>query len=387
LRARVRPRSGTPSNYWISAGAAREGRLGLTKSNTTRFDEYARSFLSTVQHPNTQKRYGSSVRNLVTCLRNIKLSDITSDVIEEFKEKRLSNGIRTATVNRDLAVLRRIMRLAKRKKFINDSPFRDVEFLEERKQRRRPHIVSFEEEERILNVADPHIRALAVLILETGMRSNREALSLPWSDVDLVNDLIQVRESKTKAGERTIPISDRCKSELLRWRSLFGPEFSPYVFPNMRKPSTPLKDIRRSWAKAVKDAGLHYFWIYDLRHTLSSRLTQAGVSPLFVAQLIGHSGTSILSTYVRAVDEYRRDAIHKLEHLRATHASAQERIKSTHPAPSTSLRLLQLHYSWEFAGVTRNASSIFTVPTTHCGQSSSLLLKYGLAHAEGCVSG
>ena len=92
----------------------------------------------------------------------------------------------------------------------------------------------------------------------------------------------------------------------------------------MHKPSKPLKDLRRSWAKALKDAGLPYFWLYDLRHTLASRLTQAGVSPVFVAQIIGHSGTSILSTYARAIDEYRRDAIHKLEGLRDSHASTQK---------------------------------------------------------------
>jgi integrase len=218
---------------------------------------------------------------------------------------------------------RRMMKLAERKMLINESPFRDVEFLEERKQRRRPHILTFEEEDRVLAAATPHIRALAVLILETGMRSSREALALPWTDVDFVNDVVKVRESKTKAGERTIPISARCKAELLRWHSLLGPEFSSYVFPNMRNPSKPLKDVRRSWARALKDAGLQYFWIYDLRHTLASRLTQAGVSPLFVAQIIGHSGTSILSTYVRAVDEYRRDAIHKLENLRDDYASGE----------------------------------------------------------------
>jgi len=157
------------------------------------------------------------------------------------------------------------------------------------------------------------------------MRSRREALSLLWSDVDFVNDLIRVRESKTRAGERTIPMSGRCKIELLRWRSLLGPEFSSYVFPNMYEPSKPLKDLRRSWAKALKDAGLEYFWIYDLRHTLASRLTQAGVSPVFVAQIIGHSSTSILSTYARAIDEFRRDAIHKLENLRGEHVSREER--------------------------------------------------------------
>ncbi len=38
------------------------------------------------------------------------------------------------------------------------------------------------------------------------MRSRREGLSLLWTDVDFVHDLIRVRESKTQAGER-IPIS------------------------------------------------------------------------------------------------------------------------------------------------------------------------------------
>ena len=163
----------------IRKGAAREGRLRLTKSKAPRFDEYAQRFLLTVQHPNTQKRYRSSVCSLKACFRNAKLSDITPDVIEDFKEKRLSAGVRTATVNRDLAVLRRMMKLAERRMLINESPFRDLEFLEERKQRRHPHILTFEEEDRVLAAASPHIRALAVLILETGKRSNREALALP----------------------------------------------------------------------------------------------------------------------------------------------------------------------------------------------------------------
>ena len=107
-------------------------------------------------------------------------------------------------------------------------------------------------------------------------------------------------------------------------------------FPNMRNPSKPLKDVRRSWASALKDAGLQYFWIYDLRHTLASRLTQAGVSPLFVAQIIGHSGTSILSMYMRAVDEYRRDAIHKLQNLRDDYLLGSTTHRSCQTAPSSS---------------------------------------------------
>jgi hypothetical protein len=57
--------------------------------------------------------------------------------------------------------------------------------------------------------------------------------------------------------------------------------------------------------KTLEDACLAYFWIYDLRHTLASRLTQAGVPPIFVAQIIGHSSPSILSTHARAIDEFK----------------------------------------------------------------------------------
>src|SRR5579864_7295070 len=148
------------------------------------------------------------------------------------------------------------------------------------------------------------------------MRPNRETLMLKWDDIDLVNDVIRVRESKTQAGIRNLPLSARCKAELLAWRNRLGPEFSPYVFPNMRNPQQPLKDIRRSWVKALKLAGIPYFWFYNLRHTFASRLSAAGVSDLFVAQMIGHSSPTIVQTYAKAIDEYRRDAIRKLESLR-----------------------------------------------------------------------
>ena len=68
---------------------------------------------------------------------------------------------------------------------------------------------------------------MIVLELETGLRTNREALVLQWPDIDLVNDVIRVRESKTPVREREVPLSARCKTELLRWRSLCGPELGP----------------------------------------------------------------------------------------------------------------------------------------------------------------
>jgi integrase len=74
----------------------------------------------------------------------------------------------------------------------------------------------------------------------------------------------------------------------------------------------------------LRDAGLDYFWIYNLRHTFASRLSAAGVSDLFVAQMIGHSSPGILQRYAKAIDEYRRDAVRKLEEMRAEHAPSRQ---------------------------------------------------------------
>jgi integrase len=293
-----------------------EGRFHLIKTNAPTFEEWAAQFLQTIPNLKTRSRYVSSVNNMKPRFGKLRLSQITSDRIEDFKEERLAAGVGPATVNRDLAVLRRMLRIAERKRFIAQSPFAEVELLEERSIRRKPHIATYDEEERILTVADPHIRALAVLILETGLRSNREALVLKWEDIDFVSDTIRVRESKTAAGIRNVPVSGRCKAELLAWRQRLGPEFSPYVFPNMRNPEQPLKDIRGSWATALRAAKIEYFWIYNLRHTFASRLSAAGVSDLFVAQMIGHSSPSIVQTYAKAIDEHKRDAMRKLESLR-----------------------------------------------------------------------
>jgi integrase len=244
-----------------------EGRFQLIKTRASFFEDWAKQFLQTIPNLKTRSRYTSSVNNMKPKFGKLRLSQITADRIEDFKEERLAAGVGPATVNRDLVPLRKMLRFAQKRRFIVRSPFVDVESLEEKSIRRKPHIVTYSEEERILALADPHISALAVLILEAGLRSNCEALVLKWADIDFESATIRVRESKTAAGVRNVPVSGRCKAELIAWRNRVGPEFSPYVFPNMRDPARPLKDIRRSWAKALKLAGIPYFWLYNLRHT------------------------------------------------------------------------------------------------------------------------
>ena len=84
-------------------------------------------------------------------------------------------------------------------------------------------------------------------------------------------------------------------------------------------------DIRSAWTKVLEAAGLEFFWLYDLRHTFASRLTEAGVSPIFVAQIMGHASANILQTYVKSNDEFRKTAINSLEALREEQCARSKR--------------------------------------------------------------
>ena len=136
-------------------------------------------------------------------------------------------------------------------------------------------------------------------------------------------------------------MTDRCKRELLHWRDLLGPEFSMFVFPSLSAPDKPRCDVRYAWKKALGGAGLEYFWLYNLRHSYASRLSATGTSDIFVAQMIGHASPGILQKYAKAVNEYRRDAVKRMEDMRNRKADeeSEDQFKTLGPGGLSSFSL------------------------------------------------
>jgi integrase len=159
-----------------------------------------------------------------------------------------------------------------------------------------------------------------------GLAQNLSAKHWPLPRPDRAYSMLPT--SKTPSGTRAIPLSPRCKTELLRWRNLFGPEFSEWVFPNFSNRRHPLQGGRKAWASTLKAAGLQYFPPYYLRHTFASRLTAADVSPLTIAQMLGHSSTQIVPRYAQVLDQNRIDAMKKLEALKKSAIGSEEVVEA-----------------------------------------------------------
>jgi integrase len=301
---------------------ALEGRLGLPKSHVPRLGDWVKRFLALISHAKTKSRYQSSINNILRHFgRNVRLSEITPEMIFEFQQKRIEEGIAKATVNRDIATLSSALTRARKLRLITHNPCVDVGKLNERRERRQAKPLTYEEEARVKQASPPWLSTLITVLAETGLRVRKEALPLKWSDVDLDSEpgCIFVRDSKTAAGVRAVWLTKHCRNTLIQWREFLGLGFSQYVFPSPRIPSTHLSDYKRAWRRAAREAGIPDRRPYDLRASFASRANACRASGLTIAQLLGHAtNTQILPTYVKPLDENTKAVIDALDTARAS---------------------------------------------------------------------
>lgn len=300
-----------------------DGQWAFPVSKTPRLDEWAQRFLPTVAHNNTRERYEVSVKNLVEFFGSVKLSQIAPAAIYAFQQARLAKGLSPATVNRDRAVLSRMLNLARKHQLIATNPCSLVEPLNERRTRRQAIPFSYQEEERIKTVSNGWFRMLFILLVETGLRVKKEALPLKWSDVDLASEPVRmlVKDSKSAAGVRPVYLTSYCRQELLKWQEQYGADFSPYIFPSPQNPQRHIADYKKQWAQMATLAGVTGRRLYDTRCTFASRVNACGHSILTVAQMMGHAGTAILPAYVKPLDENTRAVLAALDRTRKERAT------------------------------------------------------------------
>jgi integrase len=239
------------------------------------------------------------------------ISSITADRIAEYEGKRLAatrkvgdaeRPLAPATLNRPLAFLRHILRLAQEWGVLASAPK-----IRLAREKGRLRWLKPEEAVRLLDACrrSPN-KALLDLVefaLFTGVRQG-EALNLTWERVDRASGTVTLTE--TKNGEdRTINLNQNADAVLeRRWRS----EASGYVFG-----SRNWNTYRTAWETALRTARIENFRFHDLRHTFASWLVQKGRSLQEVKDLLGHKSLAMTLRYAHLAPERLRAAVAVLD--------------------------------------------------------------------------
>jgi integrase len=272
-------------------------------------------------------------------------------VLAYITERKLA-GMTNATINRDLDVLRAVLKRAKRWHLLAD----DIRPLPMRHNVGRA--LAHDEEVRLLKVAAAkpewqNARLAALLALNTTMRAG-EIRGLRWQAVDFIERTIMVRRdtTKTDAGERTIPLNTNAWAAILELRErsklLFGTEPQPdwYVFPHREgwikpDPSRPMNGWRTAWRNLTRSihcpacgqlqqpaemcrnekcgadirsvrSPLHGLRFHDLRHHSITRLCEAQANDSVIREIAGHVSPKMLAHYSHVRIEAKRKALDAL---------------------------------------------------------------------------
>ena len=291
-----------------------EGRAGIVhRGPSPTFEDFVNSeFLpwSKTQHaahPRTHQYYRVSSKPLVSFFRKLPLDAISTAQVEKFKLIR-AERVSPATTNRDLAALRFMLNFGIRQGHVVRNPVTGVRFLPEGPGMMR--VVSHDEQRLYLEAANPLLRDVATLIVETGIRPE-EVFTICQENVHLNRRYLFVPTGKTKFARRNIPLPDAAV-EVLKRR--LATAKGPYLFPHRRDPNRPLTTVQKAHEDAIRKTNVHPpFRLYDLRHTYGSRSAMAGVDLATLKELMGHSHIATTMRYVHPTPEHKREAVRKLE--------------------------------------------------------------------------
>ena len=311
-----------------------EGRWFPNEAKKRTFEEleerYMRehSAIHKAQSSHTRDMY--SFKQLSTTFEGLRLSEITPAKISDYKSIRQSKGAKTATIAKELELLRNALNHANEWGWMTINPFSRVKI--EKANNKIERWLTAEEEERLLNASPPWLREMIIFALNTGTRQG-EMLSLRWPQVDLFRRTATILLTKNKE-RRTIPLNQTAM-DVLKTKSKVR-HISGYVFTSQAGTGIQARNLLRAYYIAREKAGLEDVRWHDLRHTFATRMVQAGVDIYRVKELLGHKSITMTMRYAHHYPESLRPGVMALDKTATVWLQlAEKKASGNLPSPQT----------------------------------------------------
>ncbi len=305
-----------------------KGEVGIeTREPVPRLREFRERFLEAIKVEKGAATAEWYTQLMTIILRDEKLSGLKLDQIDEAavgryaetrsrqrtRHKKVKRRVSPATVNRELACLRRLLRLAHEWKLIQRIP--RIRLLAG--ERQREFIINRKDEPNYLAACPGPLADVAAFLIDTGFRVG-EACSLEWAQVQLDPadgsqcGFVTVLGSKAKSKRaRSVPLTARAAGILKR---LKPPKATGYVFRDADGAGlveTSLAHTHKRVRELLKMPT--EFVLHTLRHSFGTRLGEGGADAFTIMRLMGHSSVTTSQRYVHPTPETLERAMRKME--------------------------------------------------------------------------
>ena len=269
-------------------------------------EQYFRVSKTTKSKRTHERERGIVEHRLIPFFDQTPLNQISPQEVEDYRSKRIGEGIAPATVNKEIQVLKHIVKKAVEWDKIRTNQIASVKPLKTPPGRVR--YLQMEQIPKLLAACPAWLRPIVLIDMNTGLRRG-EILSLQKQDIDKKNRLVIIE--KTKNNERKIiPMNQTVFETIDKLPTRMQTTF--LFSDNNGRPLSPDK-VSMAFKRACKKAGLEDFRLHDLRHHFASYLTMGGQNQRTVQELLGHKDPKMTMRYSHLSPEHLRSAVESLE--------------------------------------------------------------------------
>lgn len=309
-----------------------KGEVGIIdKPDVPTLKQFAPRFEKAIEtlckdKPRTIAFYKERMKRLLEYapIASAALDAIDEQAIEKLKAQRtrqvsrLKKPLAVASINRELATLRRLLRLAQEWKVIDRIP--RIRLF--RGEAGRDFVLSYKQEEHYLHMAPDPLRDVALLMLDTGMRPG-EACGLEWAHVRLEPAIgsrfgyLHVPGGKSKNAKRNLSLTARVAAMLAARRK--AARHTCQVFPGVAAGPFLVSSLDHQHTEFRWLLGMPAeFVIHSLRHTMLTRLGESGADAFTIMKIAGHSSVTVSQRYVHPSPERLETAFERLDAMNSS---------------------------------------------------------------------
>lgn len=154
---------------------------------------------------------------------------------------------------------------------------------------------------------------ITLFFLNTGLRSE-ELCNLNWQDYNPKTRMIFIRESKSSAGVRHVPLNKEAQRILLSQRRL---KTDNAIFHSSRGGRVTKSVLTKLYKRLRRATGIECITTHVYRHTFATRALEDGMNVKALSQILGHKDVAFtMQRYCSPDVKFLREQVDLLDHIR-----------------------------------------------------------------------